>query len=296
MLAGAQQTGSKVERERTEMQQEFNLTQFGQVLGQLETPSFTIREKSYLPNLRIPRHRHDTVVMSFPLTGSFVEANSISRYTCEPFGLSINPAGESHASDFCAHKARCLIVEVKSRSLPSINESAQALARPLYLQGVTAAALALRVYRELKSADEASALMCEGLMLELVALAMRDRLKDGAAKPPRWLVRARDYLHAHFSEQISLQQLGQIVGVHHAHLARMFRRHYRRAIGEYVRELRLDKSMRELSEPEKPLAEIAAAAGFYDQSHFANAFKRHIGLTPSEFRRTHARVVRPTTL
>jgi len=33
------------------------------------------------------------------------------------------------------------------------------------------------------------------------------------------------------------------------------------------------------------VADIALGAGFYDQSHFANAFKRYTGMTPSEFRR-----------
>nr|MDQ5836012.1 helix-turn-helix domain-containing protein [Acidobacteriota bacterium] len=52
----------------------------------------------------------------------------------------------------------------------------------------------------------------------------------------------------------------------------------------------------ELADPEKTLAEIAAAAGFYDQSHFANAFKRHTGFTPAEFRRAQASSPRPNAL
>ena len=57
-------------------------------------------------------------------------------------------------------------------------------------------------------------------------------------------------------------------------------------IGEYVREaLLLCRSMSELAGLDKSLSEIALAAGFYDQSHFANAFKRYTGMTPSEFRR-----------
>ena len=277
-------------------QEDSNSEQFGRVLGGLDTPSFALAEKRYPPGLRIPRHEHESVVMSFPLAGSFVESNSASRYTCEQFGLSINPAGESHASDFCRHETRCLVVEVKPRGLGLISESSEALGRPLYLPGAAPSALALRVYRELKSADEVSALAAEGLMLEIVALAIREQLRGGTDGPPRWLLRAREYLHAHFNEQVSLRQLGQVVGVHPAHLSRMFRRHYRRSVGEYARELRLDKSVRELCDPERTLAEVAAAAGFYDQSHFANAFKRHTGMTPARFRHEHARSPRTTAL
>lgn len=33
-----------------------------------------------------------------------------------------------------------------------------------------------------------------------------------------------------------------------------------------------------------PLSLVAANAGFYDQSHFANTFKRHTGMTPTQYR------------
>ena len=277
-------------------QEESRSGQFGEVLAGLDTQSFRVGEKSYAPGLRIPRHEHETVVMSFPLLGSFVESNSFSRYTCERLGLSLNPAGEGHASLFCAEEARCLVVALRERDLTLIGESARALGRPLYVRGAGVAALALRVRRELRSADAVTPLLVEGLMLELLALAVRDALKDEHGSPPAWLPRAREYLHAHFSEQVSLRQLGEVVGVHPAHLSRMFRRHYASAVGEYVRGLRLDQSARELADPEKTLAEIAAAAGFYDQSHFANAFKRHTGFTPAEFRRAQARSPRPNAL
>jgi AraC family transcriptional regulator len=270
-------------------QEDFNPDQFGRVLASLDTPSFALGEKCYPPDLRIPRHEHETVVMSFPLAGSFVESNSASQYTCEQFGLSINPAGEGHASRFCRQETRCLVAEVRPHGLGLIGESTGALGEPLYLLGAAPSALALRVYRELRSADEVSALVAEGLMLEIVALAVRERLREGRSAPPRWLLRAREYLHAHFGERVSLEQLGQVVGVHPAHLSRMFRRYYRRSVGEYARELRLDRSVRELCDPGRTLAEVAAAAGFYDQSHFANAFKRHTGMTPAQFRHEHAR-------
>jgi AraC family transcriptional regulator len=64
----------------------------------------------------------------------------------------------------------------------------------------------------------------------------------------------------------------------------MFRKFYRCSVGEYVRRLRLELAARELACTEKPLAQVAAECGFYDQSHFTHAFKRRFRMTPMTFR------------
>ena len=82
----------------------------------------------------------------------------------------------------------------------------------------------------------------------------------------------------------TLAALAREVGVHPVHLAHEFRRFYRESVGEYARRLRVERACAEMARSERPLSEIAADAGFYDQSHFTNVFKRHTGLTPAEFR------------
>jgi AraC family transcriptional regulator len=65
----------------------------------------------------------------------------------------------------------------------------------------------------------------------------------------------------------------------------VFRRQNGCTVGEYVRRLRVDFALRQLSETENPLSEIAAAAGFADHSHLTRTFKAYLGLTPSEYRK-----------
>ena len=52
----------------------------------------------------------------------------------------------------------------------------------------------------------------------------------------------------------------------------------------YVRHIRIEFARRELASPGSRLGDIAAAAGFCDQSHFSRLFKRYTGLTPAEYR------------
>jgi AraC family transcriptional regulator len=75
------------------------------------------------------------------------------------------------------------------------------------------------------------------------------------------------------------------VGVHPAHLARVFRQQYGCTLGDYVRRLRVEFACRRMTTGDTPLVEIALAAGFADQSHFTKTFKSLVGITPAEFQR-----------
>ena len=133
--------------------------------------------------------------------------------------------------------------------------------------------------------DSASPLAIEGLIFEILAEAVRSRVSTSEKKSPRWLEQVRDFLHANFSESIVLENVARIADVHPVHLARVFRRQTGGTIGEYVRRLRVEFACRRISVSNDSLIEIALAAGFTDQSHFARTFKNHLGVTPGEYRK-----------
>ena len=85
--------------------------------------------------------------------------------------------------------------------------------------------------------------------------------------------------------RIDFGELARELGVDRSHLARSFRGHFRRTLGEFVRELRVDHVRRALVETNRPLAELALEAGFADQSHCTRVFRRLIGRTPARYRR-----------
>ena len=60
-------------------------------------------------------------------------------------------------------------------------------------------------------------------------------------------------------------------------------------LGAYVRRLRLDWAAARLTASDEPLAALALAAGFVDQSHFTRTFKQHTGLTPDQYRQATRR-------
>src|SRR5262249_59558331 len=102
--------------------------------------------------------------------------------------------------------------------------------------------------------------------------------------PPRWLASVTEFLQANYKANPTLISIGREVGAHPVHVAQVFRRFQGCTIGEYMRKMRVDFACRELACGDAPLARIAAAPGFADQSHFSRTFKALTRMSPSQYR------------
>jgi AraC family transcriptional regulator len=129
-------------------------------------------------------------------------------------------------------------------------------------------------------------LAMEGLVLELLAECSRDRPPASSQMPPSWLEPVRQLLHERFTQDLTHDVIAATASVQPVHLARVFRHHCGRTVGDYLRKLRVDFAARQLMATDIPLADLASAAGFADQSHLNRTFKRQIGMTPAAFRRS----------
>lgn len=95
----------------------------------------------------------------------------------------------------------------------------------------------------------------------------------------RRLRRVRDYIHAHAERDISVAELACEAGVSRVYLSRAFEQHFGVPPHIYLNAVRLAHARRLLLTG-APLAAVAAAAGFADQSHFSRRFKGATGLSP----------------
>jgi AraC family transcriptional regulator len=180
--------------------------------------------------------------------------------------------------------ARCLIVEMGEDWLARVRQGAPVPARSTWFRSGLITHLAHRLYGEFHLRDEVSRLAIESLALGVLAEASRRAWRETGAAAPEWLQRARAFIDEHFAEHLSLVMVAALAGVHPVHLARTFRRAYDTTFSSYLRSVRLDFAREQLATTSVPLAAIAAAAGFCDQSHFSRLFRRDTGLTPAAYR------------
>ena len=257
---------------------------YGHNLKTRQVADLIFTEISYPPGCEVPKHSHELSQFCFVRDGIFSEVYGRRTREGKPLTLIARPASETHAHRFHNAGARCFVIEIGHQSLRRVREHSPALDDSMDFQGGFTAWLAKRLYNEFYREDNASSLAIEGLALEVICEASRRQVKLSERKAPRWLEHAREFLHAHFSETVSLEEVAKSAGTHPVHLARVFRQSYHCTVGDYIRQLRIEYACRELSLTEAPFTEIAMRAGFYDQSHFSRTFKRIIGLTPREYR------------
>ena len=105
-----------------------------------------------------------------------------------------------------------------------------------------------------------------------------------ALQPYLDLAPVADYIKAHSAEPISVKQLAKLAGLSVRQFERKFSETFRTTPKHYLMRLRVLRACDDLLETRQSITEIALAAGFCDHSAFARHFRKHMGVSPREYR------------
>lgn len=84
-----------------------------------------------------------------------------------------------------------------------------------------------------------------------------------------------------------VEQLCQDVGISRTQLHRKMKEMTGVATSEFIRNLRLDQAARLLRDGKINVTQVAYAVGFNNSAHFSTVFKKHFGMSPTEYAETH---------
>lgn len=99
------------------------------------------------------------------------------------------------------------------------------------------------------------------------------------------------FIRTHFSEQLTLAQTAEQAGLTQNYFSSLFKQEVGTGFSAYLTDCRLQYVCRRLTGSTDMIKQIAADAGFLDYQHFCRTFKKHIGVSPAEYRRSE----NPTT-
>lgn len=95
---------------------------------------------------------------------------------------------------------------------------------------------------------------------------------------------AARYIEDHYSEDLSLNSLAEVLGFNKSYLATTFKNSAGITVNEYIYKVRVYKACELIAYSDLPLAEVSNATGFKNVQHFTRVFKKHIGIPPGEYR------------
>lgn len=190
------------------------------------------------------------------------------------------PAGASGWSFRVLYLEEALLREWST----SLGAGTLRFAKP-FVQDRALAANLLCLHRKLENT-------CDTLELEATLLLALSQLTQRHAMEPAKLAyskteptkikRIKDYLHAHYQQNVTLDALAAIAEFSPYHLLRAFRKEIGLTPHAFLTQVRIEQAKRLLLKG-CAIAEIAARTGFTDQSHFTRHFKKLTGITPGQY-------------
>ena len=126
--------------------------------------------------------------------------------------------------------------------------------------------------------EELFYLLIEQMLKDFLS-CQADRIPEG---PSEEIQKLCDYMEKNYSTAITLDELADVAKISKSYLVRSFTRQAGVSPYRYLQSIRIQEAKRMLERGTSPI-EAAGLAGFSDQSHFTNAFKGFIGLTPKQY-------------
>jgi AraC-like DNA-binding protein len=244
------------------------------------------RAEVYISTRGFDPHRHDTYGIGVTTAGVQIFRYRGSQRVCLPSQLHVLHPDETHdggpgTEDGFGYRILYIAPELVrdalgGRALPFVADPVQEpkpAARPI-----------LAMLADID--DPLSELSCAEIAVAVAdcLLSLSDR-RD--RRPATIDIRAveivREYLAAHACEQTPASTLEKIAGIDRFTITRHFRWAFGTSPDRY-RTLRRLALAQAAIESGQSLAQVAAEAGFADQSHMTRHFKRTYGLTPTRWR------------
>jgi AraC family transcriptional regulator len=190
----------------------------------------------------------------------YLEPGLVERVAAETFGLD---------------PARGVLPPLDALGIPQLATAMRAVDAELMVGGVGGSL----------AAESLANVLAVHLIRHLVAPGRAPHRRDGTL--PQGRLRAvQEYIDEHLDAAPTLAEIAAVARLNPYHFARQFKAATGLPPHQYVIARRVERAKHLLqAETDLSLAEVAARAGFYDQSQFSYHFKRLLGVPPSQFRK-----------
>ncbi len=98
--------------------------------------------------------------------------------------------------------------------------------------------------------------------------------------------RVVEYIHAHYAEPLTLDEISSRFATNRTSLNALFRRVCGTSVMAYLNSVRMEVAAALLRDTELPIGDIAVRSGFSDEAYFSRAFRKRYSLSPLAYRKS----------
>ncbi|WP_143960224.1 helix-turn-helix transcriptional regulator [Litoribacter populi] len=252
---------------------------FGKTTNTQNLHGLTVTDTIYTHD-RVDWHYHKNAYFTFILAGNLYEENKKDRNHCGAGSLLFHNSQDPHYNLKPPGFARGLHLEIEDNWYVRQAMDNQLSEGSFLVQNPAVKLEFYRMFREMQMVDD---LFCQAI--EEITLNIIGKLSAIKTYPlTLWPKQVLTYLYDTYQEPLSLKKLSDELNIHPVHLSRGFSKHFGMTLSDYVRRLRIEKSISLFPQQNLSLTEIAYACGFADQSHFNRWFKAFMHTTPAKYR------------
>jgi AraC-like DNA-binding protein len=121
-----------------------------------------------------------------------------------------------------------------------------------------------------------------------LAMSLLEETGGTTASPPTRRVTqpAADYCRNHLRDEVTVATLARVCDLSQWHFSRVFKSEHGLTPNAFLQVERIREAARLLRDTDEPLKVIAAECGFLDANYLGKVFRRQMGVSPGEFRRS----------
>jgi len=254
---------------------------FGNISQRWAADAVVVNRLVHTQARALPSHAHQAGFVSLMLEGEYRETAGLTQFGYHPFSCIYHPPGMDHRDEVGKAGVTLLTLEFKPELFDAMDFAVVNLRPIIDLSGSRQAWELLDLYH-LISSHTGNDLDIESRAVELAFSIVKFSARE--QRDLRSLQRAREYIHAHFADNLTLAQVARAADVHPVYLGQIFRQEFRETLGEYLNRIRVRAAAGMLANSDLPLSAVALDLGFYDQSHFTRVFRQITCATPGMFR------------
>jgi len=247
----------------------------------LEREGLIISSSLYHNQMNCPLHYHANAHFALTTKGNLTETHRNGKIQLSAGCLIYNHSQEPHFNSDYSELVSALHVDIDTKWFTKYGLKQTRIEGLHVIENPILKNLFIKLYKEVKFYDAESELTIESILIQAISELGRNINMNENSTPP-WVSKLTELLHFNCTNEVlTLEKIASNINIHPVYLCQQFPVYFNCTFGEYVRKIRIEKSVTlMLRNPLLKLTEIAYECGFSDQSHFIRLFKKHIGINP----------------